>query len=262
MCARLEKKLSKAIDVPDESPPRYRYPNNQVHNANWEPGRSSRNENAVDRTSIVGNRERMLKRMELPVYDGCDAYGWLALAERFLRIGGYDDRAKLDVVSVSLAGDVLSWFNSESHRRGFRSWMDFKQKLIARFSKEKFRDPSQPLFAVKQTGTAAQYIHAFEDLSTLVTGLTDTQLEGIFMNGLKPEMREVVTMCKQVDLDEMISITYQMEDSVLYKVVCRERQAERKDNSKTTSIKSFSPGKSSSGWTFKPTQAKPTETGG
>ena len=129
-------------------------------------------------------------------------------------------------------------------------------------SKEKFRDPSQPFFAVKQTGTAAQYIHAFEDLSTLVTGLTDTQLEGIFMNGLKPEMREVVTMCKQVDLDEMISITYQMEDSVLYKVVCRERQAERKDNSKTTSIKSFSPGKSSSGWTFKPTQAKPTETGG
>ena len=59
MCARLEKKLSKAIDVPDESPPPYRHPNYQVHNANWEPGRSFRNEDAVDRTSIVGNRERM-----------------------------------------------------------------------------------------------------------------------------------------------------------------------------------------------------------
>ncbi|KAL0744924.1 hypothetical protein Bca101_101029 [Brassica carinata] len=192
MCDRLEKKLSKSIDVSDESPPPYRHPNYQVHNSTLEPGRSIRNEDVSDRTTVVGSRERMLKRVELPVYDGCDAYGWLALAEHFFRIGGYDDRAKLDMVSVSLAGDVLSWFNSESHRRGFRSWMEFKQKLIARFNKEKFRDPSQPFFAVKKTGTAAQYIHAFEDLSTLVTGLTDTQLEGIFMNGLKPEMREVL----------------------------------------------------------------------
>ena len=262
MCDRLEKKLSKSIDVSDESPPPYRHPNYQVHNSTLEPGRSSRNEDANDRTTVVGSRERMLKRVELPVFDGVDAYAWFALAERFFRIGGYDDRAKLEVVSVSLAGDVLSWFNSEMNRRGFRSWIEFKQKLVSRFSKEKFRDPSQPFFAVKQTGTAAQYIHAFEDLSTQVTGLTDTQLEGIFMNGLKPEMREVVNMCKPVDLDEMISSTYQMEDSVLYKVVCRERQAEKKDSFKTASTKSYASSKSSSGWTFKPQQPKQNETGG
>ena len=151
MCARLEKKLSKSIDVSDESPPPYRHPNYQVHNSTSEPGRSSRNEDANDRTTVVGSRERMLKRVELPVFDGVDAYAWFALAERFFRIGGYDDIAKLEVVSVSLAGDVLSWFNSEMHRRGFRSWIEFKQKMVSRFSKEKFRDPSQPFFAVKQT---------------------------------------------------------------------------------------------------------------
>jgi len=82
------------------------------------------------------------------------------------------------------------------------------------------------------------------------------------MNGLKPEMREVVNMCKPVDLDEMISSTYQMEDSVLYKVVCRERQAEKKDSFKTASTKSYASSKSSSGWTFKPQQPKQNETGG
>lgn len=117
---------------------------------------------------------------------------------------------------MSLAGDVLSWFNSETHIQNLRSWNEFKEKLIARFSKVKFRDPSQPFFAVRQTWTVAQYIHKFEDLSTQVTGLTDRQLEGIFMNVLTDEMREVVTMCKPVDLDEMISTTYQMEDSALY----------------------------------------------
>lgn len=50
----------------------------------------------------------MFKRVELPVFGGDDAYGWFALAERFSYIGGYDDPAKMEVVSVSLVGDVLS----------------------------------------------------------------------------------------------------------------------------------------------------------
>ena len=118
--------------------------------------------------------------MELPPFSGDDEYGWFALAERYFRIGGYDDRRKLEMVSVILAGDVLSWFNTEAHRSNFQSWIDFKERLIAHFSREKLRDPSQPFFAVTQTGTVAQYIHLFEDLSTQATGLTDSQREGIF----------------------------------------------------------------------------------
>ena len=130
MCAQLEKKLSKLIDFSDKSPLLYRHPNYQVHTSTSEPGRSLRNEDAVDRTTVVGSHERMLKHVELLVFDGVDAYAWFALAERSFRIGGYDDRAMLEVVSVSLAGDILSWFNSEMHRRGFQSWIEFKQKLV------------------------------------------------------------------------------------------------------------------------------------
>lgn len=71
-----------------------------------------------------------------------------------------------------------------------------------------------------------QYIRMFEDLSTKVSELTDMQLEGIFMNSLKPVMREVENMSKHVDLLEMITTAYQMEDNILYKMVCRERERE------------------------------------
>lgn len=67
--------------------------------------------------------------------------------------------------------------------------MDFKNRLLARFSRVKLRDPSQHFFNVQQTGNVAEYIHTFEDLSTQVSSLSDTQKEGIFMNGLSPEMR-------------------------------------------------------------------------
>lgn len=259
MCDRLEKKLSKSIEIGDDSPPPYRHPNYQVHHSNMEPDRSVRNEETVDRSFVVGNKDKMLKRVELPVFDGEDAYGWFALAERYFRIAGFDERSKLDVVSVSLVGDVLSWFNSETHRREFRSWKEFKEKLISRFSKEKLRDPSQPFFAVKQTGTVAQYIHVFEDLSTQVTGLTETHLEGIFMNGLQPAMREVVNMSKPVDLAEMISTAYQMEDSVLYKVVCREKQQDSRNTLRASSSKN-STQRSSTGWSYKPAPEKQVET--
>lgn len=57
------------------------------------------------------------------------------------------------------------------------------------------------------------------------------------MNGLTPEMREVVNMSKPVDLPEMIATAYQMEDSSLYKMVCREKSWETKQHWKQPFVK-------------------------
>lgn len=130
-----------------------------------------------------------------------------------LQIGWYDDESKLELVLVTLEGTVLSWFNGEVIRKPFVHLRDFKERLIAHFSKEKIRDPSQPLCALKQTRSIEEYVHLFEDLSFQVSGLHEKQFEGIFMNGLKPVMREVVNICKLVDLPEMISLALQMKSS-------------------------------------------------
>ena len=167
---------------------------NQVRDSDLEPGRSFRSDAVRDRPPLIDDRDGLIRRIELPLFNGDDSYGWIALVERYFRIGGYSEAMKIELVSISLSGDVLSWFNSEILRQPFRNWMDFKQRLIARFSKVKLRDPSQPFFNVQQTGNIAEYIHKFEDLLTQVAGLSDTQKEGIFMNGLTPEMREVVTL--------------------------------------------------------------------
>lgn len=217
---------------------------NQVRSSNSEPGRSIRMEENQNREMLVESREGFVKRIELPIFSGDDIYGWIALAERYFRIGGYREAAKLDLVSMSLGGDVLSWFNSEVHRS--RSWFEFKDRMIARFSKVKIRDPSQPFFALRQAGTVAEYIHQFEDLSTQVTGLTESQLEGIFMNGLTPEMQEVVNMCKPFDLPEMIATAYQMESSSLHSVVKKERLLLAKAN--TGGQKPYTSHNSQNGW--------------
>ena len=86
---------------------------NQVRDSELEPGCSLRSDANRDRPRLVDDRDSLIRRIELPLFNGEDAYGWIALAERYFRNGGYGEATKLDLVSVSLSGDVLSWFNSE-----------------------------------------------------------------------------------------------------------------------------------------------------
>lgn len=72
-------------------------------------------------------------------------------------------------------GDVLSCSNTETQRSMFVIWMDFKERLVARFSGDELRYQSQHFFAVRQVETVALYIHDFEDMSTQSIGLTDRQ---------------------------------------------------------------------------------------
>ncbi|KAF8107954.1 hypothetical protein N665_0116s0151, partial [Sinapis alba] len=143
------------IEVTENSNPNIPIRENQVRSSPSEPGRSNRLEDDRNGNVLIESRDSFLKRVELPVFSGNDIYGWIALAERYFRIGGHREAAKLDLVSMSLGGDVLSWFNSEIHWRPFRSWMEFKDRLIARFSRVRLRDPSQPFFALQQTGPVA-----------------------------------------------------------------------------------------------------------
>ena len=216
----------------------------QVPNYNLEPGRSFRVENNRTIAPLMDDRDSLIQKVELPIFSGDDVYGWIALAERFFRIGGYNELMKIDLVSVSLGGDVLSWFNSEVLSRPFLCWNDFKERLIARFSRVKLRDPSQPFFNVHQTGSVAEYIHKFEDLSTQVYEISDKQKEGIFMNGLTPEMQEVV-----------IATAYQMETSSLLSVVKKEMQQRNKANPSNTqdTSKSYSSYTTNGGWKQKQT---------
>lgn len=116
----LEEKFTDLYNLLTKAPPLmedlHRSPangQNQVRDSELEPGCSLRSDANRDRPRLVDDRDSLIRRIELPLFNGEDAYGWIALAERYFRNGGYGEATKLDLVSVSLSGDVLSWFNSE-----------------------------------------------------------------------------------------------------------------------------------------------------
>lgn len=68
---------------------------------------------------------------------------------------------------------------------------------------------------MKQRGTISEYVHEFEDLSSQVNNLDDENLECIFMNGLKPEIHDLVLFLKPIGLDAVIEAAVRVEARVL-----------------------------------------------
>ncbi|CAL9224526.1 unnamed protein product [Arabidopsis halleri] len=161
----------------------------------------------------LDNRKSLLRKIEMPKFDGSNAYDWLSKVERFFRVGRYSDFDKLDLVALSLEGDVLKWFNWEMTRREFNSWDEFRRRLFSRFGAAPEESPGNRLFAIKQKGSISAYVTEFEELSAQVVGLSDSHLEQIFYNGLKTEMKEVLKLKDPIGLENQKTAVLRMETS-------------------------------------------------
>lgn len=165
------------------------------------------------------NRNSMMKKIEMPCFDGSKAYVWIVDAEYFFHLGRYTDEEKLAVVPLCLQGAVKKWFAWVMKREGFRCWNDFKQKLIVRFSESIDDEPETRLFAIRKTGSVQEYVTEFEDLSSQVPDLADHHLEKILYNGLNTEMKGVIRMKDPQGLENFIAAVLRMGTSAFCKVV-------------------------------------------
>ena len=73
------------------------------------------------------------RRLEMPLFDGCDPDGWIFRAERYFSVNGLMEMEKVDTTVVCLEGPALSWFQWEEKRQRMRTWEDFKLMLLSRF---------------------------------------------------------------------------------------------------------------------------------
>ncbi|CAA7036031.1 unnamed protein product [Microthlaspi erraticum] len=192
-------------------------PEREVHNQNHpEPG-DHRPIGYRGINNALESRNAVLKRIELPQLDGSEPYTWISLAERFFRLGRCSDEDRLDLLSITLKGPALHWFNREMSRDPFRDWPQFKKRMIVRFSQKMEENPGKRLFSLRQTGSIADYVNEFEELTTIVTGIDEENLEHIFYIGLKTEMKEVLKMQKPRGLTNCFNAVISMEDSAFCK---------------------------------------------
>ncbi|XP_013639368.1 PREDICTED: uncharacterized protein LOC106344556 [Brassica oleracea var. oleracea] len=202
--------------APESSSPTFQVPirNSEMNRNNTSPGFRSGDLNLMTRDS-------MLKKIEMPSCDGSKISDWLVDIEHFFVVGRFHDHERLDLIPLCIKGRVKKWFAWALRRGGFRNWLEFKQQLVLRFTKSIDEEPSTRFFSIKQTGSVADYVSEFEELSTQVPGIEDRHLGRIFYNGLSTEMKEVIKMKDPQGLANFIAAILRMEKSAFYKVVSK-----------------------------------------
>ncbi|XP_021809329.1 uncharacterized protein LOC110752877 [Prunus avium] len=130
---------------------------------------------------------RLLK-LDLERFSGDDPYGWIASAERFLTYYGVPDEDKVTVAAVHLSRDASLWM------RWFeqcfpKDWTLFTTSLLQHFGSTDICNFEASLSHIQQIGSLANYLTLFTKLACRAPEWSNTQLKGVFVGGLREELR-------------------------------------------------------------------------
>lgn len=169
--------------------------------------------------NTLTNREKMLRKVDMPVFAGPLPFDWISRVERFFRIGNYNEEEKMHLVSLNLEGPVLNWFSGEMTSDPFQNWQHFIERMLEKFAGPIDNDPAARLFCLQQEGDIVYYVNELEALGNQVTGIDEKNSIKVFYNGLKSEMKEVIRLKKPIGLTNHKLADLKMQSTTFCKVI-------------------------------------------
>ena len=157
-------------------------------------------------------RQELGRKIELPLFSGEDAYGWLARVERFFRLNAVEDDDKMELVMVAMEGEALIWYQWWEDQVPFPTWREFKEDLIKRFQPGVARNPMGPLLKLRQTGCVLQYRRDFERVASTKRDLEPQVMMCIFLSGLKEEIQAELKVGQFRTLSAMMDKALELEE--------------------------------------------------
>ncbi|KAJ1379359.1 Retrotransposon gag domain [Sesbania bispinosa] len=136
-----------------------------------------------------GAMEERWRKLDIPLFSGYDAYGWVNRVERYFNLKGVMEQERLQVVMVAMEGRALTWFQWWEFCTVNRTWEGFRTVVIRKFQPSMAQNPYKLLLGLKQTTSVEEYREKFELYAGLLKEVDPEYLKGIFLNGLKEVVR-------------------------------------------------------------------------
>ncbi|GKB34694.1 retrotransposon gag domain, retroviral aspartyl protease [Tanacetum coccineum] len=127
-------------------------------------------------------------KIDFPIFSGGDPRGWLLKAEKYFRYYQIPDEEKVEIASMHLEGDALDLYSWLSDGQVI-FWEELVQAFTKNFGPAEFQNPDEFLCSIKQTGSVQEYRQEFAKRSSRVSNWPDHCLLGVFLNGLKDELK-------------------------------------------------------------------------
>nr|GEV75684.1 splicing factor SF3a60 homolog [Tanacetum cinerariifolium] len=120
--------------------------------------------------------------------------------------GLFTTRERLRAAMMCLEGSALSWSRWSANKEPFRTWEELKSQMLIRFQSSQAGNLHGQFFSITQNGTARDYVMTFEKMAAQLTGLQEEVQEGIFIKGLKPDLRVAVCTQKPVGVRQAMEL--------------------------------------------------------
>ncbi|XP_058756529.1 uncharacterized protein LOC131629765 [Vicia villosa] len=184
-----------------------------------------------------GNGSRFLgnkRRLEIPIFKGDDAFGWLVRVERYFHLNGIRVCDKLDAVVLAMEDRALNWYQWWEEQAPLRTWEEFKIAVMRRFQPGMMQNPMGPLLSLKQKGTVVEYMEKFERLVAPLRREERIMLDSIFLNGLKEEIQAELKLYESQGLSDLMDRALLIEEK---NEVCQKKGSSWKDRGGLLKIK-------------------------
>ncbi|KAM0035237.1 putative retrotransposon gag domain, aspartic peptidase domain superfamily [Helianthus debilis subsp. tardiflorus] len=170
-----------------------------------------------DEESSWGNnrRYRPYNKIEFPKFSEGDPRGWTLKAEKYYRYYNIPEEEKVDVASMHLEGDALDLYSWLSSDQEIEYWEDLVRALQKNFGPAEFQNPDEHLCSIRQTGMVQEYRQEFAKRSSRVMNWPEHCLLGVFLNGLKEDLKADVRIHKPRTVYKAMSIALEFESKVI-----------------------------------------------
>lgn len=152
------------------------------------------------------------RRLEPPVFEGQNPDDWIFRMEKCFLQNQVRDGQKLDEALPCLLGNAVTWLRGTQARGSFKDWKDFKDKFRKRFRLSRGGSVVWQLLSIRQRGPIEEFRERFEELIVEVPHITDDLLEGIFLKGMRRNLRELVMRTRPYGIDEIVDTTKLIEE--------------------------------------------------
>ena len=161
------------------------------------------------------------------------AESWLGRMEEIFRVMQCTDAEKVTLTAYKFDGEAAQWWlgyraNMEANQRQL-TWAQFKTLFLDKYFYSTLRDQKEVEFLSLQQGnmTISEYVAKFENLARFSNNLLN-QTDDIwkckrFEQGLRPELRNIVTAHRIRDYQQLIEACQLTEHSLA--AVLAEKQA-------------------------------------
>ncbi|CAH9127383.1 unnamed protein product, partial [Cuscuta epithymum] len=138
--------------------------------------------------------------------------------ERYFRLNLIEEGDKVEASVVAMEERALNWFQWWETQTEERNWEALKEAIIRRFQPDLIQNPYGPMLSLKQRGTVKEYREEFEMVIAPQRNFDRDILRGIFINGLKPEIKSELKLFNSRSLAEIMdtSLLIETRNEALY----------------------------------------------